>query len=159
MPHRGAPSQSLGHWNRKQKGGTWTVIRLCPKTAVMSLNDGAADGEADTHAVAFRRVEGVEQLGHALRVDADAGIAHAHAHTIAVLVFGSDQQLPRPIVHGGHRIRGVADQVQDDLLELNTIPRDRWKVVGELQLKRYVISLKLAQQERRHLSRGPVQVA
>src|SRR6476660_7010058 len=158
MPHRGGPSRSLAHWNRKQKGGTWTVIRLCPKTAVMSLDDGAADGEADTHAVAFRRVEGVEQLGHALRVDADAGIAHAHAHTIVVLLFGSDQQLPRPIVHGGHRIRGVAEQVQDDLLELNTVPRDRGEVLGELHLKRYVISLKPAHSERSHRSRGPVQV-
>src|SRR5690348_10805124 len=145
MLHRGVPSRSLAHWNRKQKGGTWTVIRLSPKTALMSLDDGAADGEADTHAVAFRRVEGVEQFGHVLRVDADAGIAHAHAHTIAVLVLGSDQQLPRPIVDGGHRIRGVADQVQDDLLELNTIPRDRWKGPGELQLKQYAISLKFAQ--------------
>src|SRR4026207_127187 len=99
MPNRRvAPVTLLAHWNRKQKGGTWTVIRLCPKTAAMSLDDGAADGEADTHAVAFRRVEGVEQLGHVLRVDADAGIAHAHAHPIAVPVFfGSDQQLPRAI--------------------------------------------------------------
>src|SRR6185369_7567025 len=68
------PSRFLAHWNRKQKSGPRTVIRLCPKTAVMSLDDGAADGEADSHAVAFRRVEGVEQLGHVLRVDADAGI-------------------------------------------------------------------------------------
>src|SRR5262245_34663695 len=145
MPHRGVPSRSLGHWNGKQEGGTWTVIRLCPKMAVMSLDDGAADGEANTHAVALRRVEGVEQLGHVPRVDADADIAHAHAHTIAVLVFGSDQQLPRPIVHGGHRIRGVADQIQDDLLELNTIPDDLWKVLSELQLKQNAISLKFAQ--------------
>src|SRR5262249_32706973 len=111
------PSRSFTHWNRKQKRGTWTVIRLCPKTAAMSLDYGAGDGEADTHAVAFRRVEGVEQLGHVLRVDTDPGISHAHAHTIAVLVFRSDPQLPRPILHGAHRIRGVADQVQDDLLE------------------------------------------
>src|SRR5262245_8908945 len=146
MPHRGVPSRSLARWNRKQKGGARTFIRLCPKTAVMSLDDGAADGQADTHPVAFRRVEGVEQLGHVLRVDADPGIADAHAHTVAVVVlFGSDQQLPRPIVDGGHRIRGVADQIQDDLLELNTIAGDRWKVLGELQLKQYAISLKFAQ--------------
>src|SRR4029450_3217763 len=146
MPHRRvAPVTLLAHWNGKRKGDAWTVIRLCPKTAVMSLDDRAADGEADTHAVAFCRVEGVEQLAHVLRIDADAGIAHAHAHTIALLVLGSDQQLPRPIVHGGHRIRGVADQVQDDLLELNTIPGDRGEALGELQLKRDAISLKFAQ--------------
>src|SRR5262249_36094227 len=91
MPQRGLPSRSLAHWNRKQEGRTWTVIRLCPEMAAMSLDDGAADGEADTHAVALRRVEGFEELGHVLRVDADAGIAHAHAHKIAVLLLGFDQ--------------------------------------------------------------------
>jgi len=124
----------------------------------MSLDDGATDGEADAHALAFRRVEGIEQLGQVLRVDADAGIAHGHPDTIAVLVFGSDQQPPRPILNGSHRIRGVADQVQDDLLELNAIPGDRWEALGKLQLQQYAISLKLAQQERGHLSRSPVQV-
>src|SRR4051812_30159619 len=80
-------SRSLAHRNRKQEGGTWTVIRLSPKAAVMSLDDGATDGEADAHALAFRRVEGIEQLGQVLRIDADAGIAHGHPNTIAVLVF------------------------------------------------------------------------
>ena len=65
---------------------------------MMSFDDGAADREADTHAVAFRCVEGVKQLVHALGVDAHARIPHTHAHTIAVLPFGSDQQLPRAIV-------------------------------------------------------------
>src|SRR4026209_2491622 len=101
MPHRGVPSRSLAHWNRKQKGGTWTVIRLCPKTAVMSLDDGAADGEADTHGVAFRRVEGVEQLGQVLRVDADSGIAQRHPDTIAAPGLGSDQPPPRRGLHCG----------------------------------------------------------
>ena len=111
--------------NGKREGGTWSIVRLCPETTMMPLDDGAADGEPDAHAVALRRVEGIEQLVHALAVDAHAGIPHAHAHTIAVLPFGSDQQLPRPIVDANHRVRGVAEQVENDLLELDAIASDR----------------------------------
>src|SRR5215472_19126425 len=83
--------------NGKGEGGTGTVVSLCPQTSMMSLDDGTADGEPDTHAVGFRCVEGVKQLGHVLGVDAHAGIPHAHAHTIAGLAFAADQQLPRAV--------------------------------------------------------------
>jgi hypothetical protein len=99
---------------------------------MMSFDDGAADGEADTHAIAFRRVEGVEQFFHVLGIDAHARIPHAYTHTIAVLPFGSDQQVPRAIVHVNHRVGGVAEQVQDDLLELNPIAGDGREILGEL---------------------------
>jgi len=124
----------------------------------MSFDDGAADGQPDTHAVAFRGVEGVEQLVHALGVDAHAGIPHAHTHTIAVLPFGSDQQLPRAIVHANHRVRGVAEQVQDDLLELDPIAGDRREIVGELRLKNDPVSLKVIHRQRNDFSRGLVQI-
>src|SRR5262250_803178 len=55
--------------NGKREGGTGSVIRLRPETATMSLDDGATDGEPDTHAVGLRCVEGVEQLVHTLGVD------------------------------------------------------------------------------------------
>ena len=90
----------------------------------MPFDDRTADGEPDTHAVAFRRVEGVKQLVHARGGDAHSGIPHTHTHTIAVLSFGSDQRLPRAIVHTRHRVTGVAEQVQDDLLELDPVAGD-----------------------------------
>jgi hypothetical protein len=69
-------------------------------------------------------VEGVKQLVHALRLDAYAGILYADPHAIALLAFGPDQQLARPIVDTDHRVGGVAEQVQDDLLELDPITGD-----------------------------------
>src|SRR6516225_3605450 len=102
--------------NGKREGGTGTVVCLRPQTSMMSLDDGATNGEPDTHAVGFRCVEGVEQLVHVVGVDAHAGIPHAHPDTVAVLPFGSDQQLPRAIVHVSHRVADVAEEVQDDLL-------------------------------------------
>ena len=91
-------------------------------------------------------------------VEADARVPHGQAHTIAVVPFGSDQQLPRTIVDAAHRVRGVAEQVQDDLLKLDTIAGDRRQVVGELRPQHHAVSLKLTQRERNHLSRRLVQV-
>src|SRR5215472_9500368 len=51
--------------NGKREGGTGTVVRPCPQTSMMSLDDGPTYGEPDTHAVGFRCVEGVKQLVHA----------------------------------------------------------------------------------------------
>ena len=120
--------------NGKREGGTRAVVRLCPEATVVSLDDGAADKQPDAHAVALRRVEGIEQAIRALAVEARASIPNSHADTIAVLSFGLNQQLPRAIVHVGHRVRGVAKQIQDDLLELNAIAGDGRQIVGKLRL-------------------------
>jgi hypothetical protein len=125
---------------------------------MMSLDDGAADGESDAHAVALRRVKSVKQLVHILAVETRASVPHGHAHTIAALPFGSDQQLPRAIVDADHRVRGVAEQVQNDLLELDAIASDRWEVIGELRLNDHPVSLKLTQRQRNDLLRGLVQI-
>ena len=98
----------------------------------MLLDDGAADGESDTHTVALRRVEGLKQVVHTLAIEARASIAHSHAHAIAGFPRSSDQHLPRTIVHVNHRVRAVAEQVEDNLLELDTIAGNVREIVGEL---------------------------
>ena len=96
----------------------------------MFLDDRAADREPETHAIALRRIEGIEQLVHALRVNAYASIPYACTHAIAVLSLGSDQQMPGAIVHVGHCVGGVAEQVQKYLLELDPIAGDGRKILG-----------------------------
>jgi len=110
---------------------------------MMTLDDRAADGKADSHAVTFRCIERVKELVHDLRVDPHAGVSNACAHAIFVLPFCSDQQLPRPIVHVNHRVRGVAEQVEDDLLELDTVAGHVREAVSEFRLKHDAISLKV----------------
>src|SRR5918992_1403810 len=134
--------------NGKREGGAWTIVGLRPEAATMSFDDGAADGEPDAHAVALRRIESVKQLVHALAVDADAGIPHAHTHTIAGIPFGSDQHVPRAIVDTEHRVRGVAHEVQDDLLDLDPIAGDGRKILGELRPKYDPVPPKVAQRQR-----------
>src|SRR6266446_8844055 len=98
---------------------------------MMSLDDGTADGQPDSHAVAFGGVERFEEPVRSLSSEADPHIFHAKAHPIALVSFRPYQQLPRTIVDRAHRVRSVPEQVQDDLLELDTIARDGREVLGQ----------------------------
>ena len=58
-----APGASLGpRGNGKRERRARAVIRRRPEAAMMALDDGAADGQADAHAVALGGVERVEEL-------------------------------------------------------------------------------------------------
>jgi hypothetical protein len=95
----------------------------------MSLDDGAADGKSDSHAVVLSCVESLEQPLRSLRLESDPRIFHAKAHPVSVVSFGSDEQLPRAIFDAAHRVRGVPEQILDDLLELDAVARDGREVV------------------------------
>src|SRR5215203_6129410 len=99
----------------------------------MFLYDRAADEQPDAHAATLARIEGFEQRVHGPWREADAGVTHRETYTRAVLTLGFDQQLSRPIVHIDHRVRSVAEQIQDDLLQLNPIARDEREIIGEFR--------------------------
>src|SRR5262245_45703794 len=76
--------------NRKRKRGARSaVVRLGPETSTMSLDDGTAEREADTHAVALRRVKGVEHLADVVGIEACPAVTNGHTHTNVLLTFGS----------------------------------------------------------------------
>src|SRR3954468_11723690 len=134
--------------DRKRESGTRTIVRLRPQAAVMLLDDRAADRQPDAHAVALRRVKGVKQSVHALAIDAHAGVAHAHAHMIGVLALGDDTQAPLAIVHVAHRVAGVPQQVENDLLKLDPVASEGREILSEFRLQSDAVSLKIAQRQR-----------
>jgi hypothetical protein len=77
---------------------------------------------------------------------------------IALVAFGSDDQLPRTIVYVPHRVGGIQKQIQHDLLKLDPITRDRWKVFGKFDPRNHLTSLKFTSRQRNHLSNGLIQV-
>src|SRR5678815_4249430 len=83
----------------------------------MSLDDRAADREANAHAAALRRVEGREQLVHALAIEANSSVSDTQPHACSAFPFRPDQQVARSLVDAGHRVRGIADQIQHHLLD------------------------------------------
>jgi hypothetical protein len=70
-------------------------------------------------------------------------VAYRQADTICFISLRSDDDLSRTIVYGSHRIRGIGQQVEDDLLKLHPIADDPWKVVGKLRPHIHAISLEL----------------
>ena len=63
----------------------------------------------------------------------ETAISHGQLHVVGVLAFGSDQQLTRAIMDVAHRLRGVTEQIQDDLLELDAIPGDGGEIARRVQ--------------------------
>ena len=94
--------------------------------------------------LALGGVERVEESACVLRFEAHPRILYGQAHAIVFVSFGSDHQLPRTIVDAAHRVQGVPQQVQDDLLELDTIACDRREVVGKFRPQNHPASLKFA---------------
>src|SRR5580765_8555801 len=108
---------------------------------MMTLDDRATDEKADPHTATLRCVERLEELVHIVRFQTDARILHGQARTIVFVPFGSDHQLPRTIVDSVHGVRGVPEQVEDDLLKLDTIACDSREAVGKVRAQNHPASL------------------
>jgi hypothetical protein len=110
---------------------------------MMLLDDRAADRQPYTHTPALGGVESFEQLLEILAIHTDTGILHAQTYTIRPFSLGPDQQLPGAVLNCSHCIRGIAEQVQGDLLQLNTVSNDGREVLGEFRTQNYSIPLKI----------------
>src|SRR5215470_5065697 len=113
---------------------------------MMTLDNGATDGESNSHSVILRCVKGFEESVSKLRVETNPHIFYAEAHLIASFSFGPDQQLPPAVLDVAHRVRGIPQQVQNDLLKLNTIACDGREIVGKFRPQNHPVCLQFAQQ-------------
>src|SRR5262249_9068021 len=85
-------------------------VAFRPDAAIVALDDGSTDGEANPEPTTFGRVKRLEQLWRALPVDADARVAHRKANAIA-LAARRNEQLARATLDAFHRIRSVDDEI------------------------------------------------
>src|SRR6266853_3399829 len=97
----------------------------------MTLDNGATDGESDSHTVILSCVERFEEPVGSLRIETDPRIFHAEEHPIAFVSFGRDQQLPRAIMDGIHRIRSIPKEVQNYLWQRNAGTVNKREVAGK----------------------------
>src|SRR5437868_239242 len=100
-----------------------------PDPAAMRLDDGPADRQAQSHALALGGDERLEELRGDLGSKPGSGIGDAHFDRLLAACHGGDLELAtlRGFDHG---LDGVADQVDQDLLDLDA--------VGEHQVGRRV---------------------
>jgi len=90
----------------------------------MGGDDRTADRQAHPCPVGFRRVESLKNALEIVLINARAGIAHSDENRIGLRSFSADRQVSYARLDRAHRFDGVEDQVQRDLLQLNTIPLD-----------------------------------
>src|SRR5579864_7477760 len=131
--------------NGKRKSGARTIVRFRPKTAMMTLDYRTTDGKSDSHAVVLGCIKSLKKSVHSLRIKADARILYGEPNLIVCASFRSDLQLPGAIVHGAHGVRGVLEQIQDHLLQLDAVPCQHREVVCEFRPENYPVSLQFAQ--------------
>jgi hypothetical protein len=89
----------------------------------MGIDDRSTNGQPYPHSVGLRRVESLENALEFFRINSRPRIAHGD-EAIRLPLLGADQQLSWPIDQA-HCFDRVQDQVQDDLLQLNTIRLNR----------------------------------
>src|SRR5262249_42376312 len=104
------------------------------------------------------RVKGIEKSAETLRVETYPHILDGKADLVAFDSFGRDEQLPGTIRNGTHRVRGVAQQVQNDLLELDAIACDQREIVSKFRTHDDAVSLQVSQRERNDFLGSIIQV-
>ena len=90
----------------------------------MGIDDRSTDRQSHPYPARLGGVESLENAIEVVRIDARARIAHGYENAAGPSLLGADRQLPWPHLDRAHGFDGVPDQVQHDLLQLNTIPLD-----------------------------------
>ena len=112
-----------------------------PQATLVALDDRAADRQADAHAVALGRVEGVEELLEVSRGSMPTPESRTDSRTrLASSSSGGDQQ-SRADDRRSSFIASAAlsDQIQNDLLKLDAIARDDGKLGIEIGSQDYAM--------------------
>jgi hypothetical protein len=139
-------SQTLGPTgDNKRKCTSRPIVRCRPEASLVSLNNGFAHGEPDSHSVDLGRVERLEDPFRSLRRNTDARIFHAEPDLILPVRLSSDDQLSWAIVNCSHCIGTVSKQVQDDLLKLDPVSDNRREVIRKLMQEDHAASLEVTQ--------------
>ncbi len=124
----------------------------------MALNDRAADGQPDAHALALGRVKGIEEALDVTRLHPGSRVAYRKTDFTPPAAARDDRQMPTSVINGAHRVRRVQHQIEDDLLKLYPITPNLGQVLIKTRPNHYSRTLESAAGEREYFSRGLVQI-
>src|SRR5262249_39027988 len=108
--------------HKKPQDGTMGRCGRCRQGAAVGFDDRAADRQSHAHAVGFGGEECVEDAVDILRADPCPRVFDRYGDTIRLVDFRLQPQHPGTIHHRAHRINGIADKIQNDLLQLSAMP-------------------------------------
>ena len=87
----------------------------------MGFNNRTADGKSDPHSIILGCIERFKEPIGSIGSETNTGVLNRELDAFIIPAFRFNQQLSRPVVNAAHRIQGVMHQIQDDLLDLDTV--------------------------------------
>src|SRR5258708_33138573 len=129
----------VASWQRELKDRAARLIRCCPQTTAMRLDDRTADRQSHAHAIALGRVESVEDVFQVRPVQSGAGIADGQKHTVRFVCGRADTQISLSVADGSYSFDTIDDQIQDYLLHLDSIGPDERNGIRKLSPQRSAI--------------------
>jgi transposase-like protein len=133
-------------------------IRGGPKLPLMRLNDRTAYRQPHTKTGLFGRVEGIEDALEHRRSQARTGITYCDVHAFRFIVFGAYPQFTRPVSDFGHCLDCVDHQVENHLLQLDTVSPDCRQDVCEFGFDRHSVLQSLSASQHDDLTNQVVYV-
>src|SRR6516225_10710330 len=100
----------------------------------MLFNDRAADRQSHAHTLWLGRIECIEEPLHFLRLQSDAKVLYANCGcwpTIVGVTAPANQQKTLLFFDAVHRVHPVHHEVEQNLLELNTVSKGQGEVLGD----------------------------
>src|SRR5262249_38297840 len=123
LPGRGPQREAK---NRSTRG-----IGLHRDLSTVGLDNGAADRQADTHAVALVGDKGLEKLRHQVRRDPGPSVGHPDGDHLVVAGCGGNKEFAS--LRRLHGLDRISQQVQQHLLNLHLVDKD--EIDGGVELK------------------------
>src|SRR5579871_5903136 len=115
----------VGKRNRELKDGAAAAVGTGRDTAAMRLYDGSANRETDAHSVGLAGDERLKQVLCDLGTDTSAGIHDREQCNVVASHHRDGEVAPARCFHRLHR---VPDQIVRDLLDLNLVGHNVWKL-------------------------------
>ena len=84
----------------------------------MALDDHAANGKSQPHAVGFCRNECIEDVCQPPGIDSRSAILHLDDNRAVAIARGPHLQEAAAVLERVHGLDGVADQIDENLLQL-----------------------------------------
>src|SRR5215475_358674 len=122
---------------REAKDRSTAGIGLHHDLSTVGLDNGAADRQADTHAVALVGDKGLEELRHQFRRDPGSRVGHADGDHIVVAGGGGNDELAS--LRRLHGLDRISQQIEQHLLNLHLVDED--EIDGRVELKPHTNAL------------------
>src|SRR5580700_3253746 len=119
------------------------AVRRCGQLPAMLLDDHAANGEPQAHAVRLRGDESAEYALELLDIDSGPGVFDLHRDGVAAVKRAVKLQQVASICRRGHCLERWVGQIEDDFLNLAGVAEDMRQLGQQLGAHRNAAILQL----------------